>query len=128
MAKGLRGTDKLFAELLHIDFQRKGWYREAAFKKAGDTIVLDHAKEIYYIGYKQPKKNLDLDLTITTELAVTNNYWSVAKLITGTDAWNRKNIIANLPSDFDKDFWGSDNTISPTTQVDNIIASITKKK
>ncbi len=125
--KSLKGTDKLFAELLHISLKRKGWLKQVDFNKTDDKVVLNHAKETYYILYKQPKKNLDLDLTITTELIVTDNYARVKKPITASDEWKRKNIIANLPTDFDKDFWGSNSVISPTAQLENIIASISKK-
>ena len=125
--KNLKGTDKLFAELLHIDFKRKGWSKQADYKKLDDRVVIDHAKETYYISYKQPKKNLDLDLTVATELVVTDNSWPIKNPITRGDEWKRKDIIANLPNDFDKDFWGADNIISPTAQVEYIIASIGKR-
>ena len=88
---------------------------------------MDHARETYYIGYKQPKKNLDLDLTIATEMVVTDNYRAIKNPINSGDEWKRKNMIANLPHDFDKDFWGVSNVISPSEEVEKVIASIGKK-
>ena len=125
--KDLKGTDKLFAELLHIDFKRKGWTNKVSFEKINGRLVLSHAAAEYKIGYKQPKKDLDLDLTITTELAATVPLLPVTHLITKEEAWKRKNIVANLPSDFDPDFWGADNIIAATDQVDTIIKAIAKK-
>ena len=125
--KDLSGTDKLFAELLHIDFKRKGWSKQVEFKKIDGKLFLSHVNAEYRIGYKQPKKNLDLDLTITSESVVTEPIVPFLKEIDKEEEWRRKNLVANLPTDFDADFWGSDNIISPTTQVDSIIATISKK-
>lgn len=125
--KSLSGTDKIFAEILNIDFKKKGWLKEVSFTKANGHLVINNAREIYYIDYKQPKKNLDLDLTITTESAVTDNSFTIANPITAKDKWNMKTIIANLPSDYDPGFWGSNNIISPGDSLKNILNSISKK-
>jgi CarboxypepD_reg-like domain len=124
--KDLAGTDKVFAELLHIDFKRKGWTRNVSFKKINDRLVLSHANAEYKIGYKQPKKDLDLDLTITTELAAATPLQPITHRISREEAWKRKNIVANLPTDFDPDYWGGNNIISATEKVDSIIKTIAR--
>ncbi len=123
----LKGTDKLFAELLHIDFKRKGWNHSVSFEKVNDQLVMRSASAEYRISYKQPKKDLDLDLSITTELVTTIPYLPITAPINKEQEWKRKNLVANLPADFDAGFWGSNNIISPTTQVDSIIKNISIK-
>ncbi len=125
--KSLKGTDKIFAEILHIDFTLKGWARTADFTKIGDKVFLAHAKMVYDIGYKQPKKELDLDLNINTELLITDFRHPVVDEIHKGEEWKRKNLVANLPTDFDTAFWGTNNTLSPTTEINNIIALLSKK-
>lgn len=125
--KNLTGADKLFAGLLNIDFKRKGWKKMATFIRVSDKLYLSHALAEYRIGYKQPKKQLDLDLTINSELMVTEPVAPIEKLISKSEEWKRKNIVANLPTDFDPNFWGAENVISPTKQVDEIIAGISGK-
>ncbi len=125
--KDLKGTDKIFAEILNIDFKRKGWKRQVAFAREGDRLVLSRATAVYQIGYKQPKKNLDLDLTISTELLATERLLPITRTVTKTDEWKRGNLVANLPTYFDPGFWGDNNIISPTQEVDTIIASIGKR-
>lgn len=126
-AKGLTGTDKLFASLLHIDFKRKGWVKNANFSKMDGYFILNNAYAAYQIAYKQPGKNLDLNLTITTEMAVIDGPASFTESISKGEEWKRKNLVANLPSDFDTGFWGSYNIVSPTSALNNVIASIGKK-
>jgi CarboxypepD_reg-like domain len=125
--KSLKGSEKLFAELLQVDLRRKGWSIQADFKHEEGRMVISHAKEIFYIGYKQVKKDLDLDLTITTELAVTGNSWIIKNPIKNGDEWNRKNLVANLPKDFDKDFWGNSNVLPATAEIENIVSSISSE-
>jgi len=54
--KDLKGSDKLFAELLNIEFKRKGWSRHVAFSEQNGRLLLSDAEAVYQIGYKQPKK------------------------------------------------------------------------
>ena len=49
------------------------------------------------------------------------------KEIDKVEEWERKNLVANLPTDFDEDFWESHHFISPTAHIDSVIASISKK-
>ena len=125
--KNLTGTDKIFANLLNIEFKRKGWTKEADFIQMDGRLFLSHAAAAYLIDYKQPKKQLDLDLTISSELLATEINLPIAKSILKSEEWKRKNLVANLPTDFDANFWGTENVISPTKQVDEIIAGISKK-
>ena len=125
--KDLTGTDKLFAELLHIDFKRKGWVKKVEFSKSEGKLYLKHAFKEYKIGYKQPRKDLDLDLTITTEMVATETPSSIKEYITREQEWKSKNIVANLPTDFDADFWGNANIISPTAEINKIITTIGKR-
>jgi hypothetical protein len=52
---------------------------------------------------------------------------SIVHEITRGEEWKRKNLVANLPSDFDPAFWGSGNILDPTTAIQQIIASIAEK-
>lgn len=124
--KDLKGTDKLFAELLNIDFKRKSWKKKVFFTKPNDRLLLSHAETEYYIGYKQPKKNLDLDLAIITEMVAIDPFLPLINKITKATAWKRKNLVANLPTDYAGDFWGEYNVISPTKEIEQVIETISK--
>lgn len=125
--KNLTGTDKLFAELLHIDFKRKGWMKKAEYNKIDGKLYMTHCFAEYEIGYKQVKKDLDLDLTITTEAVCTDQASPVKVPIASDREWKSKDIVANLPTDFDAEFWGNATIISPTAKINNIISNISKK-
>jgi len=125
--KSLKGTDKLFAEILHIDLEIKGWTRTAAFTKLGQRLYLGYANMSYDVLYRQPKKSLDLRLAINTELLTTDFSRPIVHPISKGEEWKRKNMVSNLPADFDASYWGSSNTLDPTRQVTEIITSISKK-
>ena len=124
--KDLTGSDKIIAGLLNIDFDRKGWKQRVDFAKLDDKWMLSYVESERKIGYKQPKKRIDLDLTINIELLMTELLSPVTREITKDEEWKRKNIVANLPSAFDPAFWGGNNIISPTQQIKNIVESISK--
>jgi hypothetical protein len=46
--------------------------------------------------------------------------------IAAEDEWKRKNLVSNLPSAFDPEFWGDNNIISPTAHVKKIVEKISK--
>lgn len=125
--KDLTGTDKIFAEILNIDFKRKGWKRRVDFTSVNNQWVMSYAAAEYVIGYKQPKKELDLDLTIQVELAYTELLDTIHREINKAEEWKRKNLIANLPSAFDPSFWGNHAVISPTEKIDSIISRLSQK-
>jgi len=125
--KSLRGSDKIFAEILHIDLTVRGWSRTASYTKIGEKLFLSYAKMTYDIDYKQPKKEIDLRLGIHTELLVTDFQHPIAKEISMGEEWKRKNIVANLPSDFDSAFWGTQDILSPTAEIVSIISSLSNK-
>ncbi len=124
--KNLTGTDKVFAEILNIDFRRKGWKRRVDFARINDKWLMSYAEAEHAIGYKQPKKQLDLDLTIHIELLMTDLQLTLTKEISKDEEWKRKNIVANLPGVFDADYWGNNNIISPTEDINKIVAGISK--
>ncbi|MGC4034883.1 MAG: carboxypeptidase-like regulatory domain-containing protein [Chitinophagaceae bacterium] len=124
--KSLSGSDKVFAEILNIDFKRRGWKRRVDFTEVNQKWLMTYARTEYAITYKQPKKDLDLDLTINIELAFTDLYKMIDKKIEKGEEWKKKNIVANLPTAFDPAFWGSNAIISPTEEVKNIIAGISR--
>ncbi|MEP6747517.1 MAG: hypothetical protein ABJB86_07315, partial [Bacteroidota bacterium] len=115
-----------FAELLNIDFKRKSWTRRVDFSTVKNKWIMSYAEGTQSIEYKQPKKNLDLDLTINIELLITDLQLPVKKEITKDEEWKRKNIIADLPGVFDSTYWGTNNIISPTETVNKIVAGISK--
>lgn len=123
--KDLTGSEKVFAEILHIDFKKKGWKRRVDFASVNNKRIMSYAKAEYSIGYKQPKKDVDLDLAIDVELLFSELGKPVLKAISKDEEWKRKNIVANLPTAFDSAFWGNNNIISPTEEVKNIIRKIT---
>jgi CarboxypepD_reg-like domain len=104
--KHLTGTDKMFAELLKIDFKRKSWKRTVDFVKAGDKWLMNYVDMEFKIAYKQPKKKLDLDLTIAIELLVTPELNAITKEISKDEEWKSKDLVKNLPFAFDSAFWG----------------------
>ncbi|SRR5579871_193569 len=124
--KNLTGTDKIFAALLNIDLKRKGWHTRVDFTKIDDKWIMSHAETEYAISYKQPKKHLDLDLTVNIELLYTDLFKTVNKEISKEEEWKKKDIVADLPTAFDETFWGNKNIISPTQKVKDIIAAISK--
>jgi hypothetical protein len=125
--KSLKGSDKVFAEILHIDLSVKGWQRMASFTKIAGKLFLNNATMTYLIDYKQPKKSLDMHLTIHTEWMVTDFEMPIVQEIPKGEEWKRKDLVANLPTDFDSTFWGSKNILNPTTEIRAIIDSLSKK-
>ena len=124
--KDLTGSDKIMAALLNIDFDRKGWKRKVGFVKVNDKWLLNHVEIENRFSYKQPKKKIDLDLTINLELLMTDLQEPLITEVTKENEWKRKNIVANLPSAFDPSFWGDNNVLSSTEEVKNIIEAIAK--
>jgi hypothetical protein len=124
--KDLTGSDKIFAALLNIDFKRKSWRDRVDFTKVDDKWLLSHIESEKKIGYKQEKKKIDLDLTINYEMMFTDLLSTITNEITSDNEWKRKNLVSNLPSAFDPSFWGTNNIISPTEQVKNIVETIGK--
>lgn len=125
--KHLTGTDKMFAGLLGIDLKRKGWKRTVEFVKANDKWVLNHADMEFQILYKQPKKNIDLDLTLSLELLLNPEQNSITKEISKEKEWKKKHLVKNLPFVFDSAYWGAAATIIPTQKIKDVINSITLK-
>jgi hypothetical protein len=125
--KSLRGTDKIFAGILHIHLANRGWTRTASFMTIGTKVFLQNASLNYYLDYQQPKKNIDLKLHINTELVITDFQRAISKEITREEEWKRKNLVANLPSAFDSSFWGSLNILSPTSALTKILDSLRAK-
>ena len=124
--KSLTGSDKLFAKLLNINLERKGWRRRVDFSKIGSAWMLTYAEAEYQLEFQQLKKNIDLDLNISTELLMTDLSKAITKEIAKSDEWKRKNLIANLPTAFDTAFWGQRDIISPTEKVRSIVAELSQ--
>jgi hypothetical protein len=122
--KDLTGSDKVMAGILNIDLKRKGWKRRVDFTFVNDKWVMSYAEAEYAIGYKQPRKNIDLDLVINVELLFSELDRPLLKEISKDEEWKRKNIVANLPTAFDSAFWGDNNIISPTEEVKSIIEKL----
>lgn len=41
--------------------------------------------------------------------------------------WKRKDLVANLPSDFDSAFWGAENILSETRENREMMEAISKR-
>jgi hypothetical protein len=124
--KDLTGSDRLFAALLNIDFKRKAWKHHVDFSRVDGKWVLGHVESERKIGYKQEKKKIDLDLTINSEILFTDLVSPITTEINNDEEWKRKDLVSRLPSLFDPGFWGTNNIISPTEQVKNIVETISK--
>lgn len=122
--KHLSGSDKFFAELLNIDLKRKSWRRAVSFIRTGDKWLLNHADMEFSITYKQPKKKLDLDLTISTEILLNPQYKTIITPIPKKDEWQRNNLVKNLPNVFDSAWWGNASIIQPTQSIEEVVKEI----
>ena len=122
--KDLQGTDKIFAEILNIDLTRKSWKRTVGFTRINNQSLFSYTNIELKIGYKQPRKGIDLDLNIQLEMVMTDPFLPLEKEISKEEEWKKKNLVINLPTAFDSAFWGYNNIISPTEKVRDIIASI----
>ena len=87
--KSLTGTDKLFARLLNIDFTKKGWQRRADFTLHNGKRQLQYSTVSMAIAYKQPKKNIDLDLQLDIELVMTDLQLPFQKEIAKEEEWEK---------------------------------------
>jgi hypothetical protein len=103
------------------------WHRTATYIEIADKLFLAYAKMEYAIHYQQPKKDLDLNLTIDCELMVTDFQHPIVSPILKAEEWKRKNLVANLPTDFDASFWGTNNILSATEEISQEILSISKR-
>jgi hypothetical protein len=125
--RSLKGTDKIFAGLLNIEFAIRGWKRMAVYRKIADKVYLDFARLEYRIDYKQVKKNIDLKLNIQTEWMTSGIRDEIKNEINKNQEWKRKDLVANLPSDFDSVFWGAENILSETQENRDMMEAISKK-
>ena len=125
--KSLKGTDKIFAGLLHIDFSIKGWSRTSSYREIGGRLFLDNASLEYRIDYRQTKKEINLHLIIQSELMVTDFQPGIRNEIQKGEEWKRKDLAVNLPADFDSLFWGTTNILSPTEENRNMMEAISRR-
>jgi hypothetical protein len=125
--KSLKGTDKIFAGLLHIDFSIKGWSRTASYRETEGIELLDNASLDYIIDYRQLKKNINLHLDIQTQLMMTEFHPQINNAIQKDEEWERKDLMVNLPADFDSAFWGSNNILSPTEENMKMMGAISER-
>ncbi len=120
----LTGSDKLMAKLLKIEFIRKRHDLSASFQSVQGRWHLQHAKQEWEVAYRQPKKGLDLQFAVQSEFAVTNFDTMVPVSIPKTERWHRNQLIINLPTSYNEDFWGSNNRIEASRGVNEVIHSI----
>jgi hypothetical protein len=124
--KSLKGTDKLMAEILKVEFKIKAWARRLHFTNLNGQWLLSFAALEHQLSFKQPKKGTDLDLSIESELLFTELHNPLNGAITPDDEWKRKNLVINLPVAFDSSFWGGHAVITPTEELKTIVASIAR--
>jgi hypothetical protein len=122
--RGLTGSDKMFADLLGIEFQHKGWKRKATFIKVENLSFLNYAESEHQISYKQKRKQLDLDLVLSLQLLLSPQQDTLKQKITKEEEWKKKDLVRNLPVTFDPAYWGMSETISPTKELTEIVNGI----
>jgi hypothetical protein len=77
--------------------------------------------------YKQPKKDIDLNLAMSFEWMVSETGLPVTKKIAEDEEWKKNNLMVNRPTAFDSSFWGGKAIISPTDSLIAILAAISTK-
>jgi hypothetical protein len=125
--KHLSGTDKIFANLLGIDFKRTYWKRNISFIINNGKSLMNYADLEFGIQYMQPKKKLDLNLVINIELLLSPDINPISNEITKDEEWKQKDLAKNLPFVFDPAFWGNTSVIEPTHKINDLIQSISDK-
>jgi hypothetical protein len=122
--KSLNGGDKIMAKILGIDFDVIGWSRRLDFTKSDSISFLNFASYEREFTYRQPKKEIDLHVTMSLEWMISEMGLPIKKIIKEDEEWKKSNLIVNLPTAFDSFFWGEHAVIAPTDSLQNIIRSI----
>lgn len=122
--KGLTGTDKLMAKLLGIDLQVLSWSRSMDFLVLDSIVYLQFSSYQRHMLYKQPKKGLDLDLSMSLEWMASEVGLPITQKIKEEDVWKRSNLMVNLLTAFASSFWGDRAILSPTDSLVAVLRSI----
>ncbi|GAB2568953.1 carboxypeptidase-like regulatory domain-containing protein [Spirosoma areae] len=126
--KHLTGSDKVMAKVLNITLKRQQQDVRADYRFANGKWQLAFAAVDQSMSYQQPKKELDLQVAITTELVITERSTAPVQPIASSDKWLPKNLIINLATDYDEAFWGQNTIISPTKAVRAIVAGFDRQE
>ncbi|WP_164851190.1 hypothetical protein [Larkinella soli] len=113
----LSGSDQLIAGLLRIDLVRKRLDVRADYRFREGIWEMTYAAFSFHFQYRQPKKDLDVQAVITSELVITGRSAGPVEPPVVADRWLPQNLAINLPTDYDETFWGALPVISPTTAI-----------
>lgn len=120
----LSGTDKLFAKLLKIEFRIRRSTVVVEFEHFAGKWYLNNATFYHTVAYRQPKKELGLELEVTEQLLITGLKQDSVPRFSRTEQWNRKQLMLSLPSEYDEAFWGDNNHILPSRALLDIVAAM----
>lgn len=122
--KHLSGKDKLFAQLLKIDFVQKAGEVAVNYRPHQGRWFLSDVHSRWVIDYKQPKKEIETEVTIESDLVLTELHPGEATFIPADERWQRRQVVRRLPAAGDDAFWGEANYLSPGRSVAAAIAKL----
>lgn len=117
----LKGTDKFFANLLNIEFERLSQKSRVSFREIDGKWYLNDTRFATTIRYVQEKKGLDLQLNYQAEILMTSIKKTGLTPITKEEEWQNNHLLLNLPSAWNASFWGKSNFITPETSLSETV-------
>ncbi|QHT68558.1 hypothetical protein GXP67_18860 [Rhodocytophaga rosea] len=126
--KHLNGEDKLIAGLLNIDFKQLYQNITVTYQPDSSKWALSSVNMQTGIAYKQPRKEIDTHLDISSELLITEQSKEAVSPLPKAAVWQKGNLVINLATDYNDAFWGENNILRPTTALREIVASIQGKE
>ncbi len=122
--KHLTGADKVMADLLGIDFEVKEKSIRYSYHKTGNVWSLHDAGITMDIHFRQPRKSIDERFVFQGELLAIRQETGPIKPFASSDAWQKNQLVKNLPGEFDEGFWGADNFIQPEKSMTDAVAAM----
>ena len=119
--KHLTGTDKLMARLLKIEYIRKAFTVDAHYQLIDNKWFLHYGELHWTVQYRQPKKELDLEFEVDSEILITRILPDAPTPFPKKEQWDRRQLVINMPTDYQETYWGENNRIEPSNSVEDII-------
>ena len=120
----LKGKDKLMAKLLKIEFVRKAFQVDVHFQAVEGKWFLHYGKLYWTVQYQQPKKELDLEFAVASELLISRISSDPPPVIAQKERWDRRQLVINMPTHYRESYWGEDNRIEPSRSVQEVIRQL----